>query len=146
MNKQRLFGNIDPLTFQRMYKANQAGKSFPEGAWVCADCFNKALVQDMMQKSGNRIALLISLDALPFLISDINAGSLKSVSDRHSIDDILSADSPFIGSIHISSNQIWCEDGPRPGNEDYYYELEEAAKAREWITDRLSNALVLLRH
>lgn len=145
MHKMRLSGSFDPQTFKQVQEANKSDGLFPEGALVCADCFDKDLVQDIMQRGACRFPLLVSIDGLPFLLSHLNAGDRKPTSDYHSIENILSRKTPFIGQLHVASSQLWHDDGPKPGNEGYYYALEESAQAMGWISDRLPNALILLR-
>lgn len=145
IHQKRLSISIDPQILRVVQEANKSEDSFPDSALVCADCFDEGLVHDIMQKSGCRFPLLVSIDCLPFLISNLNAGEPKLSSDYHPIEDILFRKTPFIGQLHVTSNPLWHKDGQKPGNEGYYYELEEAAIKTGWKVDRHSNALILLR-
>lgn len=145
IHKMRITGSIDPQIFQQVQEANKSDGLFPEGALVCADCFDEGLVRDIMHRSVCRFPLLVSIDGLPFLLSNLNAGDRKPTSDYHPIKDILSEKTSFIGQLHVASSQLWHDDGSKPGSEGYYYALEESAQAMGWISDRLPNALILLR-
>lgn len=127
----RQSGAIYEEILSRVQATNEHPSFNMPGATIYGNCLDTELIRDIMRRTGRKVPLLVSYNALNALLDrEIILWGRKDESDITTIDDIVSPSSPYIAQLHIG------EDLSR---------LEEAVKGSDWITERFDNGLLMLR-
>jgi hypothetical protein len=143
---QRLRGEIDDETLQRVLDANHNPTYNMENALVYGNCFDWKLITDVANKTDTHHPLLISKNAL-FALTDRKANPW----DRKVFEDLITftgmTQLPSIYKAQLHLGIVWDLE-PQGDNisGDAYYNLEQAARSAGWTTERFDIGLLMVQN
>lgn len=103
---------IDLETVEKIIRGNQNSIPTFSDSVIRANCFDYDLVKDIGRKAGRRYPLLVSMNALFALESNvaISKYELKEEKDRYSYDHWFSEHSNYVGHLHLFNSSLRWED------------------------------------
>lgn len=144
-SRRRQRGQIDDDALERALRTNEHPDLGMEGAILLADCFDYALVQDIVRKTGKKVPFLASYNAVPALFDrKMNPTESKESGDLHAMDATLDA-TPYSGQLHIINDAYIWDEGPTDRIRERYFDLETAAQQRGMTTERVDCGLLVLK-
>lgn len=134
---------IDEAILSRVQTANQPPTLAMQGATIYGNCFDTELIRDIVKKTGRKVPLLVSYNALNALLGrEMTHFDKKDRADMRTVGDIVSPNSPYVAQIHMGVD--WEDKGKTMFSVEYY-RFEEAAKRSGWTTERFDNGLLITR-
>jgi hypothetical protein len=153
-NRARQSGTISEETLEQVISANLHPNVSMDGAIIRANCFDKALMADILTKTERSYPMLVAWKALnAFLNDDLNRDEKKKEPDETLLENIVARDSPYQAQLYLTEFPLGSDLQELPSEERVfagyflpaYHQLKALAQKNNWEVGIAGDWLLLVR-